>query len=81
MAEKDGTGTGTVYFYTQLTTALMLVVALAWNDAIKSLFELYPKLKKYGPWVYAIFVTIIVSIFLKIIYYIQNDDLTSLFNK
>ena len=46
--------------WTHLYTALILVVALAWNEAIKSIFELYPKLKSYGPFIYAIIVTIIV---------------------
>ena len=46
--------------WTHLYTALILVVALAWNEAIKSLFELYPKFKSYGPFIYAIIVTIIV---------------------
>lgn len=45
-----------------ITTAFGLVAALAWNDAIKSLFieggSLY-FLAKGGPWIYAILVTII----------------------
>ena len=53
--------------WTQLYTALILVVALAWNEAIKSLFDIYPRLKLYGPWVYAIFVTIIVFIIIDIV--------------
>ena len=52
------------------STALMmaafgLIAALAWNDAIKSLFlpggYLYA-VAKYGPWVYAILVTAIAII-------------------
>lgn len=56
-----------VEVWKQLYTALILVVALAWNEAIKSLFDLYPKLKLYGPWVYAIVVTIIVFVLIDLI--------------
>jgi multisubunit Na+/H+ antiporter MnhG subunit len=45
-----------------LTAAFGLVAALAWNDAIKSLFKeggpLY-SLATYGTWFYALFVTIL----------------------
>jgi hypothetical protein len=45
-----------------MTAAFGLIAALAWNDAIRSLFAvggpLYV-LAKYGVWVYAILVTII----------------------
>jgi hypothetical protein len=55
-----------------VTTAFGLVAALAWNDAIRGLFAeegyLY-FLAKYGPWVYAIFVTILAVI---ITYYISR---------
>lgn len=45
-----------------VTAAFGLVAALAWNDAIRSLFaEGGPleHLSTYGPWFYAVFVTII----------------------
>ena len=45
-----------------MTAAFGLIAALAWNDAIRSLFaEGGPLffLAKYGVWVYAIFVTIL----------------------
>ena len=45
-----------------MTAAFGLIAALAWNDAIKSLFaEGGPLfvLAKYGVWVYAILITII----------------------
>ena len=45
-----------------VTAAFGLVAALAWNDAIKSLFaEGGPlhSLSAYGPWLYAIIVTIV----------------------
>lgn len=45
-----------------MTAAFGLIAALAWNDAIRSLFAqggpLY-FLATYGVWVYAIFVTVI----------------------
>lgn len=45
-----------------MTVAFGLVAALAWNDAIKSLFApggLLSGAAEYGPWVYAVFVTVI----------------------
>ena len=42
--------------------SLTLVAALAWNDAFRGLFQQYPALKKHGPWIYAITVTIIVIV-------------------
>jgi len=41
-----------------MTAAFGLVAALAWNDAIKSAIESLG-LQAYGPWLYAIVVTII----------------------
>lgn len=45
-----------------VTAAFGLVAALAWNDAIKSLFAdggaLY-FMATYGPWVYAVIVTVV----------------------
>jgi len=58
----------------QLYTALILIVALAWNEAIKSIFEINPNLKKYGPWVYAICVTIIVFFIIDIVEKIWNYE-------
>ena len=48
-----------------LTAAFGLITALAWNDAIKSLFlpgGLLYSVAKYGPWVYALLVTVIAVI-------------------
>jgi len=45
-----------------MTAAFGLVAALAWNDAIKSLFAeggLLAFMAKYGAWAYAILVTVI----------------------
>ena len=45
-----------------LTAAFGLVAALAWNEAIKNWFASKPELSAYGPWVYAILVTVIAVI-------------------
>ena len=42
-----------------ISAALSFVAGLAWNDVITAEFEKYPKLKEYGPWIYAIAVTIL----------------------
>ncbi len=44
-----------------ITAAFGLVAALAWNDAIKSGIEALG-LTAYGPWLYAIVVTVIAVI-------------------
>lgn len=50
---------------TLVTSAFGLVAALAWNEAIQSLFKeggpLFP-LASFGPWAYAILVTVIAVI-------------------
>ena len=49
-------------FTTLLTAAFGFVAALAWNDAIKSLFledGALHSLKFSGPWIYAILVTVL----------------------
>lgn len=47
----------------QLTTAAFgLIAALAWNDAVKTLFQEggpLASLASYGPWIYAVIVTVI----------------------
>lgn len=50
---------------TLTTTAFGLVAALAWNEAIRGLFkegELLGFLVQYGPWIYALSVTVIAVI-------------------
>lgn len=43
-----------------IIAAITLVISLAWNEAFTSFFQRAPPyLKKYGPWVYAIFVTLL----------------------
>ena len=46
-------------FIVFVSSAMVFVIALAWNEAFKDLFESNKELKKYGPWVYAILVTLI----------------------
>ena len=45
-----------------ITSAFGLVAALAWNDAITKWFVSKPAFVVYGPWVYAIAVTVIAVI-------------------
>ena len=47
--------------------ALGLVTALAWDSAFKKLFEENEEIKKYGPWVYAIVLTLIILIIISIL--------------
>ena len=64
-------------FVTQITTALALIVSLAWNDAVKQseqiLFKRYPKLKLLGPWMYAIFITLFVFGILYLLHIFDYD--------
>ena len=46
-------------FATLITGAFGLVAALAWNSAIQKWFEAHPLFAAGGPWLYALFVTII----------------------
>lgn len=59
-------------FAALITAAFGLVAALAWNDAIKALFVgpcgaegagIFCKFASGGPWVYAIFVTLLAILF------------------
>lgn len=47
--------------------ALGLVTALAWDSAFQKYFEQNEELKKYGPWVYAIIVTLIILIVISVL--------------
>ncbi len=42
-----------------IVTSLSFVTALAWNSAFQHLFETTPFLKRRGPWIYALLVTLI----------------------
>tara|TARA_Y100001970_G_C14257529_1_gene876577 strand:+ start:5707 stop:5970 length:264 start_codon:yes stop_codon:yes gene_type:complete len=55
-----------------LIGALTLVASLAWNDAFRSLFSRYTTLKKYGPWFYALFVTILIYILIRFLNNFNN---------
>tara|TARA_Y100000389_G_C17349400_1_gene457611 strand:+ start:200 stop:550 length:351 start_codon:yes stop_codon:yes gene_type:complete len=43
-----------------VAVVLILVVALAWNNAFSELFKNNPSLQLHGPWVYAFVITILV---------------------
>ena len=56
-----------------MATSLGMVTALAWNSAFQNFFNKYPKLKDYGPWVYAILITIIaIIIFFLLNFFFSN---------
>ena len=42
----------------QLLITMSFIFALAWNDAFKNFFKRIPYLQKYGPWIYALSITI-----------------------
>jgi len=41
--------------------AMTLVAALAWNQAFSNFFDTHPRLRQFGPWVYASAVTAIAA--------------------
>ncbi|MBW3015632.1 hypothetical protein KY330_04380 [Candidatus Woesearchaeota archaeon] len=45
-------------FAALITSAFGLVAALAWNEAVKGAFT-DSSLQEYGPWVYAVIITIV----------------------
>jgi len=47
---------------TLIAAGFGLAAALAWNDAIKGFFDSQPMLAVWGPWAYAILVTLIAVI-------------------
>ena len=52
-----------------ILAALSMVAALAWNSAFQHLFQDNKLLKKGGPWVYAVAVTLICVI---VLYFIEK---------
>ena len=48
------------------TTAMGMVTALAWNTAFTQFFDSHPVIKRYGPWAYALIVTIIAVLYVTI---------------
>ena len=64
-------------FTSLIITALGVCTALAWNDAFQNFFKNNKLLTKYGPWVYAIIITIVSLISIiylnKLSVYIEAD--------
>lgn len=52
-----------------LITAFSLVIGLAWNSAFQGYFEKNEELKKhkYGRWIYAIVITLVLIIFMTLL--------------
>lgn len=61
--------------YTLLLSSLGMITALAWNTAFQNFFNSEPVLKKYGPWVYAIVVTIITILLVILLTQILKFDI------
>ena len=59
-----------------ITHSLAFCVALAWNSAFQELFDRYDILHKYGPFIYAILITIIAVIVSK---FFKNIDERNVF--
>ncbi len=61
---KDGLNLKSIMdkFTSLIITALGVCTALAWNDAFQNFFKNNELLTKYGPWVYAIIITIVALI-------------------
>lgn len=51
-----------------IISSLILITSLAWNSAFTNFFEKTPYLKSYGPWAYAIGISIFTTI---IVYYLR----------
>jgi len=51
---------------------MSLIVALAWNAAFKNIFDNILFFKKYGPWIYAVIVTIVLILFVKLMVELLN---------
>lgn len=59
----------------QLLVTMSFIFALAWNDAFKNFFKRIPYLQKYGPWIYALSITLILVIFVHLmIFFLKNLD-------
>ena len=61
---------------TLVISALGMITALAWNTAFQNFFDSRPLLKKYGPWVYAIVITIITILCVSILERMRKVDIT-----
>jgi len=54
-----------------ITSAFGLVAALAWNEAIQDFLKTFG-LEKYGPWVYAIIITILAVVITLFLGWLSN---------
>ena len=61
-------------FQILLITSLSFVTALAWNSAFQNLFERIPFLKRGGPWVYAILLTLMVIVVTSLLKRKENTE-------
>ena len=61
-----------------ITSALGLVTALAWNEAFKNYFQNHKTLSKYGPWIYAVSVTIFSVILVIVMSKLKNGLLKNI---
>ena len=63
-------------FSSLIITAFGVCTALAWNDAFQNFFKNNEYLNKYGPWIYAIIITLIALVSIiylnKVVKYIQK---------
>jgi len=66
-------------FYTTMTTALGTVAALAWTDAIKSVFSatgIFPTGPEVGPWVVAVLATVLAIMGSRVLFQLSNYTLS-----
>ena len=55
-----------------IVSSLTFVVGLAWNSAFQDLFKKITWLSDFGPWVYAIFLTMLAIVIVKIVIRIEK---------
>ena len=59
-----------------IASSLVLVATLAWNEAFRNFFKRQKSLNRYGPWVYAVLVTVICTTLLSAVNLFADDDST-----
>ena len=67
-----------------IIASISFVISLAWNDAFRNFFsKSTPIIKKYGPWGYAIAVSIIGILIINMLikYIFVNDNETEVYTK
>lgn len=57
---------------TFIISALTFVVGLAWNSAFQNLFQSITWIRNYGPWVYAILLTVVAMVAIRILTHIEK---------